>query len=103
MISSLNLKWITHLFLQIILIETIYILSKVIDNSQLDSDLIDEKSFIKNYLLEKSRKIWHNLLFYKKNVDELFNFVALTLGKNATKYHAGLTKKKERKSTRFFK
>lgn len=28
----------------------------VIDNSQLDSDLIDEKSFIKNYLLKNPEK-----------------------------------------------
>lgn len=74
----------------------------VIDNSQLDSDLIDEKSFIKNYLLKNPEKSGIIYCSTRKNVDELFNFVALTLGKNATKYHAGLTKEEREKNQQDF-
>lgn len=75
---------------------------KVIDNTVYDNDLIDEKAFIKNYLLKNRGKSGIIYCSTRKNVEDIYNFIKNSLGKSVTKYHAGLPKEEREKNQQDF-
>lgn len=75
---------------------------KVIDNTVYDDDLVDEKSFIKNYLLKNRGKSGIIYCSTRKNVENIYNFIKNSLGKSVTKYHAGLSKEEREKNQQNF-
>lgn len=75
---------------------------KVVDNTVYDDDLIDEKSFIKNYLLKNKGKSGIIYCSTRKNVEDIYNFIKNILGKSVTKYHAGLSKEQREQNQQDF-
>nr|WP_241634829.1 DNA helicase RecQ [Fusobacterium gastrosuis] len=75
---------------------------KVVDNTIYDDDLIDEKSFIKNYLLKNKGKSGIIYCSTRKNVEDIYNFIKNILGKSVTKYHAGLSKEQREQNQQDF-
>lgn len=74
----------------------------VVDNTVYDDDLIDEKSFIKNYLLKNKGKSGIIYCSTRKNVEDIYNYIKNVLGKSVTKYHAGLSKEQRDKNQQDF-
>lgn len=75
---------------------------KVVDNTIYDDDLIDEKSFIKNYLLKNKGKSGIIYCSTRKNVEDIYNYIKNILGKSVTKYHAGLSKEQREQNQQDF-
>lgn len=75
---------------------------KVVDNTVYDDDLIDEKSFIKNYLLKNKGKSGIIYCSTRKNVEDIYNYIKNILGKSVTKYHAGLSKEQREQNQQDF-
>lgn len=76
---------------------------KVVDNTIYDKDLgIDEKVFIKNYLLKSKGKAGIIYCSTRKNVENIYNYIKNVLGKEVTKYHAGLSKEQRDKNQKDF-
>ncbi|WP_022819362.1 DNA helicase RecQ [Fusobacterium russii] len=75
---------------------------KVIDNTVYDDDLVNERVFIKDYLLKNRGKSGIIYCSTRKNVEDIYNFIKNSLGKSVTKYHAGLTKEEREKNQQDF-
>ncbi|MDO4690621.1 MAG: DNA helicase RecQ [Fusobacterium sp.] len=75
---------------------------KVIDNTIYEDDLIDEKVFIKDYLLKNKGKSGIIYCSTRKNVEDIYNFIKNVLGKSVTKYHAGLSKEERDRNQQSF-
>lgn len=75
---------------------------RVIDNTIYEDDLIDEKVFIKDYLLKNKGKSGIIYCSTRKNVEDIYNFIKNVLGKSVTKYHAGLSKEERDRNQQSF-
>lgn len=75
---------------------------KVIDNTIYDENLIDEKVFIKDFLLKNSTKSGIIYCSTRKNVEDIYNYIKHILGKAVTKYHAGLSKEERDRNQQSF-
>lgn len=76
---------------------------KVINNTNIDTDLdIDERVFLRDYLKKNINKSGIIYCSTRKNVEKLYNYIYLSLGKNCTKYHAGLSKEEREKNQNDF-
>lgn len=75
---------------------------KVIDNTIYEDDIVNEKVFIKDYLLKNKGKSGIIYCSTRKNVEDIYNFIKNSLGKSVTKYHAGLSKEEREKNQQDF-